>query len=277
VTLRALMRLLPPRRTRIEGEVRIEGRDVLAMSARDLRDLRGGLVAMVFQEPMTALDPVYTVGRQIGEAVRRHTGCGPHVARARALELLELVRIPSPERRLDAYPHELSGGLRQRAMIAIALSCKPRLLLADEPTTALDATVQVQVLILLRRLQRELGMGMIFVTHDLGVAAEIADTIAVMYAGRIVESGPVAQILSAPAHPYTAGLLASTVHGQPRDRDIEAIPGSPPDMRRVPRGCSFVPRCSRRMANCRAVIPELRLATPDHTVACHAVAEPPAT
>jgi peptide/nickel transport system ATP-binding protein len=277
VTLRALMRLLPPRRTRIEGEVRIEGRDVLAMSARDLRDLRGGLVAMVFQEPMTALDPVYTVGRQIGEAVRRHTGCGPHVARERALELLELVRIPSPERRLDAYPHELSGGLRQRAMIAIALSCKPRLLLADEPTTALDATVQVQVLILLRRLQRELGMGMIFVTHDLGVAAEIADTIAVMYAGRIVESGPVAQILSAPAHPYTAGLLASTVHGQPRDRDIEAIPGSPPDMRRVPRGCSFVPRCSRRMANCRAVIPELRLATPDHTVACHAVAEPPAT
>jgi peptide/nickel transport system ATP-binding protein len=277
VTLRALMRLLPPRRTRIEGEVRIEGRDVLAMSARDLRDLRGGLVAMVFQEPMTALDPVYTVGRQIGEAVRRHTGCGPNVARERALELLELVRIPSPERRLDAYPHELSGGLRQRAMIAIALSCKPRLLLADEPTTALDATVQVQVLILLRRLQRELGMGMIFVTHDLGVAAEIADTIAVMYAGRIVESGPVAQILSAPAHPYTAGLLASTVHGQPRDRDIEAIPGSPPDMRRVPRGCSFVPRCSRRMANCRAVIPELRLATPDHTVACHAVAEPPAT
>jgi len=277
VTLRALMRLLPPRRTRIEGEVRIEGRDVLAMSARHLRDLRGGLVAMVFQEPMTALDPVYTVGRQIGEAVRRHTGCGPHVARERALELLELVRIPSPERRLDAYPHELSGGLRQRAMIAIALSCKPRLLLADEPTTALDATVQVQVLILLRRLQRELGMGMIFVTHDLGVAAEIADTIAVMYAGRIVESGPVAQILGAPAHPYTAGLLASTVHGQPRDRDIEAIPGSPPDMRRVPRGCSFVPRCSRRMANCRAVIPELRLATPDHTVACHAVAERPAT
>jgi peptide/nickel transport system ATP-binding protein len=187
VTLRALMRLLPPRRTRIDGTVRVDGQDVLAMPSRDLRDLRGGLVAMVFQEPMTALDPVYTVGQQIGETVRRHTGCDRRAARARAFELLELVRIPSPERRLDAYPHELSGGLRQRAMIAMALSCNPRLLLADEPTTALDATVQVQVLILLRRLQRELGMGMIFVTHDLGVAAEIADTVAVMYAGRIVE------------------------------------------------------------------------------------------
>jgi peptide/nickel transport system ATP-binding protein len=169
VTLRALMRLLP-RRTQIEGSVSVDGQDVLAMPSRALRDLRGGLVAMVFQEPMTALDPVYTVGQQVGETVRRHTGCDRRAARARALELLELVRIPSAERRLDAYPHELSGGLRQRAMIAMALSCEPRLLLADEPTTALDATVQVQVLILLRRLQRELGMGMIFVTHDLGVA-----------------------------------------------------------------------------------------------------------
>ena len=195
VTLRALMRLLPPRRTQIEGMVRVEGHDVLAMRSRALRDLRGGLVSMVFQEPMTALDPVYTVGQQIGETVRRHTGCDRRAARARALELLELVRIPSAERRLDAYPHELSGGLRQRAMIAMALSCNPRLLLADEPTTALDATVQVQVLVLLRRLQRELGMGMIFVTHDIGVAAEIADTVAVMYAGRIVESGPVARVL----------------------------------------------------------------------------------
>jgi len=153
VTLRALMRLLPPRRTQIGGMVRVDGQDVLAMSSRELRDFRGGLVAMVFQEPMTALDPVYTVGQQIGETVRRHLGCDRRAARARALELLELVRIPSPDRRLDAYPHELSGGLRQRAMIAMALSCNPRLLLADEPTTALDATVQVQVLILLRRLQ----------------------------------------------------------------------------------------------------------------------------
>jgi peptide/nickel transport system ATP-binding protein len=220
---------------------------------------------------MTALDPVYTIGRQIAEAVRRHTGCGRHVARERALELLELVRIPSPERRLDAYPHELSGGLRQRAMIAMALSCNPRLLLADEPTTALDATVQVQVLILLRRLQRELGMGMIFVTHDLGVAAEIADTIAVMYAGRIVESGPVADILSAPVHPYTAGLLASTVHGQPRGYDIDAIPGSPPDLRRLPHGCSFAPRCTRRMAECWVAVPEPRFPAPDHMAACRAV------
>jgi peptide/nickel transport system ATP-binding protein len=275
VTLRALMRLLPSRRTRIEGRVRVEGQDVLAMPRRPLRDLRGGLVAMVFQEPMTALDPVYTVGQQIGETVRRHTGCDRRAARARALELLELVRIPSAERRLDAYPHELSGGLRQRAMIAMALCCDPRLLLADEPTTALDATVQVQVLILLRRLQRELGMGMIFVTHDLGVASEIADRVAVMYAGRIVESGPVAQILSAPTHPYTAGLLASTVHGQPRERDIDAIPGSPPDMRRLPQGCSFAPRCPRRIADCRVIVPEPRFPAPGRMAACHAVPASP--
>ena len=272
VTLRALMRLLPARRTQIRGSVTVEGQNVLGMPRRALRDLRGGLVAMIFQEPMTALDPVYTVGQQIGETIRRHTGCGREAARRRALELLEMVRIPSAARRLDAYPHELSGGLRQRVMIAMALSCSPRLLLADEPTTALDATVQVQVLILLRRLQRELGMGMIFVTHDLGVAAEIADTVAVMYAGRIVESGPVGQILNAPAHPYTAGLLASTVHGQSRDRDIDAIAGSPPDMRRLPQGCSFAPRCPRRMAECRFAVPEPRFPVPGHMAACHAVA-----
>ncbi len=270
VTLRTLMRLLPPR-TRIEGQVLVDGQDVLAMPAQELRDLRGGLVAMVFQEPMTALDPVYTVGQQIGETVRRHTGCDRRAARARALELLELVRVPSAERRLDAYPHELSGGLRQRAMIAMALSCDPRLLLADEPTTALDATVQVQVLILLRRLQRELGMGMIFVTHDLGVAAEIADTVAVMYAGRIVEIGPVAQVLSNPLHPYTAGLLASTVHGQQRDRDIDAIPGSPPDMRHLPQGCSFAARCSQRFAACHAMVPEPRFPSRGRMAACLAV------
>src|SRR5215469_14404260 len=268
VTLRALMRLLPPRRTQITGNVRVNGQDVLAMRPSALRDLRGGLVAMIFQEPMTALDPVYTIGRQIGETMRRHTGCGRRAARARALELLELVRIPSAERRLDAYPHELSGGLRQRAMIAMALSCNPQLLLADEPTTALDATVQVQVLILLRRLQRELGMGMIFVTHDLGVAAEIADTIAVMYAGRIVEVGPVAQVLRDPLHPYTAGLLASTVHGQDKGRDIDAIPGSPPDMRRLSPGCSFAPRCSRRTGICLGAVPAAQYPAPGRLVAC---------
>jgi len=257
-----------PRQAHIAGNVRVNGRDVLAMRSGELRDLRGALVAMIFQEPMTALDPVYTVGQQIGETVRRHTGCDKAAARARALELLELVRIPSAERRLDAYPHELSGGLRQRAMIAMALSCNPQLLLADEPTTALDATVQVQVLILLRRLQRELGMSMIFVTHDLGVAAEIADTIAVMYAGRIVEVGPVAQVLRDPLHPYTAGLLASTVHGQDKGRDIDAIPGSPPDMRRLSPGCSFAPRCSRRTGICLGAIPETQFRAPDRMVAC---------
>jgi peptide/nickel transport system ATP-binding protein len=267
VTLRTLLRLLP-RQAQVTGSVRFNGKDVLAMRPPELRDLRGGLISMVFQEPMTALDPVYTIGQQIGETVRRHTNCGRKAARTRALELLELVRVPSAERRLDAYPHELSGGLRQRAMIAMALSCNPQLLLADEPTTALDATVQVQVLVLLRRLQRELGMGMIFVTHDLGVAAEVADTIAVMYAGRIVEVGPVAQVLSAPLHPYTAGLLASTVHGQRKDHDIDAIPGSPPDMRRLSRGCSFHPRCTRRDAACRTMIPELRLLSPGRMVAC---------
>ncbi len=217
---------------------------------------------------------IHRPAKEIGETVRRHTGCGRRAARARAFELLELVRIPSAERRLDAYPHELSGGLRQRAMIAMALSCEPRLLLADEPTTALDATVQVQVLILLRRLQRELGMGMIFVTHDLGVASEIADRVAVMYAGRIVESGPVAQVLSAPAHPYTRGLLASTVHGQPRDRNIDAIPGSPPDMRRLPQGCAFAPRCARRMPDCRLAAPEPRFPAPGRMAARLAVTEP---
>jgi peptide/nickel transport system ATP-binding protein len=257
VTLRAMLRLLPTR-ARIEGAIRIDGQDVLALDRRRLRELRGGLVSMIFQEPMTALDPVYTIGTQITETVMRHKRCSRADARARALELLELVKIPEAERRLDSYPHELSGGLRQRAMIAMALSCGPRLLLADEPTTALDATVQIQVLILLRRLQRELGMGTIFVTHDLGVASEIADRVAVMYAGRIVEEGAVAEVLGAPMHPYTQGLLASTVHGQSRDAQIDAIPGSPPDLRRLPTGCAFAPRCGHVQPICRAAVPEPR-------------------
>src|SRR5271163_4244321 len=271
VTLRALMRLLPPRRTKIAGRIEVDGQDILSLDGAGLRRLRGGLVSMIFQEPMTALDPVYTIGQQIVETIRKHKGGSRAAARAKALDLLELVKIPSPERRLDNYPHELSGGLRQRAMIAMALSCGPRLLLADEPTTALDATVQIQVLILLRKLQRELGMGTIFVTHDLGVASEIADRIAVMYAGRIVEEGPVADILLAPAHPYTQGLLASTVHGQDRDCDIGAIPGSPPDLRRLPPGCSFSPRCPRRTADCRRMFPEPRFPEPGHMAACFAV------
>ncbi len=273
VTLRALMRLLPPGRARVSGSMHVAGQDVLALKGKSLRALRGGLAAMIFQEPMTALDPVYTVGAQIVETVRTHLGGTHAAARARALELFELVKIPSPERRLDAYPHELSGGLRQRAMIAMALSCGPRLLLADEPTTALDATVQVQVLILLRRLQKELGMATIFVTHDLGVASEIADRIAVMYAGRIVEEGPVARVLANPQHPYTQGLLASTVHGQSRGLDIVAIPGSPPDLRRLPPGCSFGPRCPVPMPACRDGFPAARIPEPGRMVRCLRVAD----
>jgi len=267
VTMRALMRLLPGQ-ARIGGDVRVNGRDVLAMSTKDLTAMRGSEVSMIFQEPMTALDPIYRVGDQIAETVMRHEGVSRSEAMARALELLQFVRIPSPERRLKAYPFELSGGLRQRVMIAMALSCRPQLLLADEPTTALDATVQIQVLILLRKLQNEMGMGVIFVTHDLGVAAQVADKVAVMYAGRIIEQGPVRDILRNARHPYTQGMLASTVHGQPRDRDIDAIPGSPPDMRHPPTGCAFAARCSQAADLCRVQMPE-ETALAAVTVRCH--------
>jgi peptide/nickel transport system ATP-binding protein len=272
VTLRALMRLLPTQ-AEVAGRAELGGQDVLTLEGKALRAFRGGVVSMVFQEPMTALDPVYTIGQHLVEMIRQHKGGTRAEARARAIELLDLVKIPSAARRLDAYPHELSGGLRQRAMIAIALCCGPRLLLADEPTTALDATVQIQVLILLRRLQRELGMGTIFVTHDLGVAAEIADRVAVMYAGRVIEEGPVADVLRAPAHPYTAGLLASTVHDQAPDQDIAAIPGSPPDLRRLPPGCSFAPRCSMAMEACRQVFPGPAYPAPGRMARCLRVAD----
>jgi peptide/nickel transport system ATP-binding protein len=259
VTLRAMMRLFPARQTIITGDIRIAGHDMMALNTRQLSDIRGTTVAMIFQEPMTALDPVYTVGRQIAETVIRHEGCSEKDAWGRALELLEVVKVPSAKRRLQAYPHELSGGLRQRAMIAMALSCRPSLLLADEPTTALDATVQIQVLILLRQLQEELGMGIIFVTHDIGVAAEISDQVAVMYAGRIVEQGRVQDVLRRPLHPYAEGMLASTVAQQPRGTRIQAIPGSPPDLRRLPQGCSFAPRCRYVTATCTTAVPEARV------------------
>ena len=273
VTLRALMRLLPGAKARISGKIRVDGQDVLALDATGLGHLRGGTVSMIFQEPMTALDPVYTIGDQIVETIRRHKGGTKAAALARALELLELVKIPSAKQRLNNYPHELSGGLRQRAMIAMALSCGPRLLLADEPTTALDATVQIQVLILLRKLQREMGMATIFVTHDLGVASEIADRIAVMYAGRIVEEGPVADVLANPLHPYTRGLMASTVHGQSRDHDIDAIPGSPPDLRQLPPGCAFAPRCNLASGECLTAPPEPRYPSAGRMARCVRVAE----
>ncbi|ONG50193.1 dipeptide ABC transporter ATP-binding protein DppD [Pseudoroseomonas deserti] len=274
VTMRALMRLLPPKRSEIGGRIRIAGQDVLAMDDRALRRMRGGVVSMIFQEPMTAFDPVVRVGDQIAEVVAQHRGVSRREGLRRALELFDLVRIPSAERRLQAYPHELSGGLRQRAMIALALSCEPKLLLADEPTTALDATVQIQVLILLRSLQRELGMSVVFVTHDLGVAAEIADRVAIMYAGRIVETGSVREVLRSPLHPYTSGLLGSTVHDQPRDRALETIPGAPPDMRALPPGCSFAPRCPQALGECASGPPPAVSPAPGRVARCLRVAAP---
>jgi len=258
VTLRALMRLNPGSRTQVQGTVKVAGHDIVVASEREMSALRGGTVSMIFQEPMTALDPVFTIGTQIAETVRRHEGVNAAAARKRALELLELVQIPSAARRLDAYPHELSGGLRQRAMIAIALSCRPKLLLADEPTTALDATVQIQVLLLLKELQRELGMGMIFVTHDLGVACEVANRIAVMYAGRFIEEGTTGEIMRSAAHPYTQGLLGATVHAGMRGQRLTTIPGSPPNLERLPPGCAFAPRCSHVGSDCLAAVPALQ-------------------
>jgi len=250
VTLKALLGLLPARRSQVSGAIRVAGRDVMALDETELEELRGGIVSMVFQEPMLALDPVYTIGDQIAETVVRHEGASWADGRRRALDMLERVRIPSPRRRLDSYPHEMSGGMRQRAMIALALSCRPRLLLADEPTTALDATVQIQILLLLRELQRELGMAVIFVTHDIGVAVEICDRIAVMYAGRIVETGPLRDVVKKPQHPYTQGLLSSTVLGARRGHPLDAIPGAPPRLDWLPEGCAFAPRCKLAEPTC---------------------------
>ena len=268
VTLRALMRLNPPRRTVMTGSIRVGGHDILAASERQLADIRGSVVSMIFQEPMTALDPVFTIGRQIRETIRRHEAVTRTEADRRALELLDLVQVPSAKRRLEAFPHELSGGLRQRVMIAIALSCRPQVLLADEPTTALDATVQIQILLLLRRLQVELGMGMIFVTHDLGVAGEVADRIAVMYAGRFIEEGPVAPVMRAPLHPYAQGLLGATVHGGVRGTRLATIPGAPPDMEHPPQGCAFAPRCPHVAPACLPAVPEPRHPEPGRAARC---------
>ena len=267
VTLRALMKLLP-KQAKVGGTIEVAGRDVQAMNEGQLSDFRGGDVAMIFQEPMTALDPVFTIGRQIAEAVQRHEGVSRSAADARALELLELVQIPSAKRRLAAYPHELSGGLRQRAMIAVALACRPKLLLADEPTTALDATVQIQVLLLLRELQERLGMGVIFVTHDLGVAGEIADRVAVMYAGRVVEEAPIGPFMAGPLHPYAQGLLGATVHPGMRGKRLTTIPGAPPSLEKEPTTCSFAPRCTLAEEACLARVPEARPAGPGRTARC---------
>ncbi len=258
VTLRTLLRLHAPSRTRITGQIHVEGRDVLALEGLALRHYRGGVVSMVFQEPGLAFDPVYTIGDQIAQAVRAHEDVNRTAARQRALHMLERVQIPQARRRLDAYAHELSGGMRQRAMIALALACKPKLLLADEPTTALDATVQIQILLLLRELQRETGMSVIFVTHDIGAAVEVADRIAVMYAGRIVEENSVAGMLAAPRHPYSAGLLASTVSAAHRGRPLPTIAGVPPDLTALPPGCAFAARCHAAEPRCHTQPPALQ-------------------
>ncbi len=257
VTLRSILRLHAPRHTRMEGSINIAGKEILKMSNRELADFRGSDASMIFQEPLLALDPVYTVGDQITEAIRRHENISRAQAHERALALFERVRIPSPERRLTAYPHEMSGGMRQRAMISLALASHPKLLLADEPTTALDATVQIQILLLLRELQRELGLSVIFVTHDIGAAVEVADRIAVMYAGRIVEEGPVRTLIRNPAHPYTKALLRSVSHGSfAKGSRLDTIPGAPPDLANLPPGCSFADRCDEAIEDCRKAAPD---------------------
>lgn len=270
VTLRTLLRLHPERKTSMQGKVQVAGHDVLALRERELPGFRGKTCAMIFQDPLLALDPVYPVGAQIVEAIRRHEPqTSKAEAEARALQLFERVSIPSPAQRLKAYPHEMSGGMRQRAMIALALACNPQVLLADEPTTALDATVQIQILLLLRELQRDLGLGIIFVTHDIGAAVEVADRIAVMYAGRIVEEGTAEQLIRHPRHPYTMALLQSRSHGaMERGQPLQTIPGAPPDLTAIPPGCAFAPRCRWATDACLQAVPAAREIAPGHLARC---------
>ena len=276
VTLRSLLRLHPPRRTTMTGRIRVGGKDILAMSQTELSSYRGRVASMIFQEPLLALDPVYSVGAQIIESIRRHENITKEAARARAKALFERVRIPSPDRRLDAYPHEMSGGMRQRAMIALALACRPQLLLADEPTTALDATVQIQILLLMRELQREFGLSVIFVTHDIGAAVEVADRIAVMYAGRIVELASARALIREPRHPYTRALLkgraGDTEHAMTRGHRLETIGGSPPDLANLPPGCPFAPRCDLAVDECRSGAIEPVPLGSGHIVRCRRIA-----
>jgi peptide/nickel transport system ATP-binding protein len=261
VTSLSIMRLVPDPPGRIEsGKIFFEGKDLLALPEREMRKLRGDRISMIFQEPMTSLNPVYTVGEQIVEAVRLHQKKSRRDARERAIEMLRVVGIPSPETRVDAYPHQLSGGMRQRVMIAMALACEPKLLIADEPTTALDVTIQAQVLELLRRLQKVLGMSVVLITHDLGVVAEFADRVVVMYAGRVVEEGAVDEVFRRPRHPYTRGLLRSIPpFGAPaeRPRRLPTIEGVVPDLRALPVGCRFQERCPDVIDVCHKVEPEL--------------------
>jgi len=255
VTLKALLRLLPKKKTFISGLMRVGGVDIMRLKGKALASYRGGQVSMIFQEPGLALDPVYTIGSQIIETLRHQKGLSRAQARESALAMLEKVRIPSAKTRLDSYPHEMSGGMLQRAMIALALACEPQLLLADEPTTALDTTVQIQVLLLLRDLQKELGMSVVLVTHDIGVAVEVSDRIAVMYGGTIVEQGSVEEIIYDPRHPYTRSLLSANLRGVRHGKRLETIRGSPPSLATKPQFCTFAPRCPRAVSKCRQQLP----------------------
>ncbi|QEW19479.1 Stage 0 sporulation protein KD [Marinibacterium anthonyi] len=268
VTLRALTRLLPEG-SEVTGQVTWRGRDLVTLPMPDLRTVRGGQISMIFQEPMTALNPVLPVRVQIEENLRAHTALGRSARRARARELLDLVGIPDAARRLDEFPHQFSGGMRQRVMIAIALASDPDLLLADEPTTALDVTIQDQILNLILDLRDELGMSVVFVTHDLGVVAQICDRMAVMYAGRIAEEGPVADVLQSPRHAYTLGLLGSVPRAGTERAPLHSIEGAPPGLAAIPPGCAFNPRCAFATDICRQDLPVLTHAGPARQVACH--------
>jgi peptide/nickel transport system ATP-binding protein len=268
VTSLAVMGLLPPENSTVSGEVHFEGRDLLRIPVSELRDLRGARLAMIFQEPMTSLNPSYTIGNQIVEVIQRHQGLGASEARARAIEMLRLVRIANPEKRIDDYPHKLSGGMRQRAMIAMALACGPKLLIADEPTTALDVTIQAQILDLMRGLRRDTGTSIILITHDLGVVAEMADDVAVMYAGQIVERAPVETLFARPEHPYTVGLLGSIPKIDHKRERLPSIEGRVPDMAHPPDGCRFAARCPFVEPACRAAVPPLVEVAPGHLTRC---------
>jgi oligopeptide/dipeptide ABC transporter ATP-binding protein len=271
VTSLSIMRLIPsPPGKIVGGEILYRGRDLLKLNNEEMRKIRGNEISMIFQEPMTSLNPVFTVGNQIGEAIRLHQGLGKKETRAKTIEMLRLVKIADPESRVDNYPHQMSGGMRQRVMIAMALSCNPSLLIADEPTTALDVTIQAQILELIKELQQKLGMALLLITHDLGVVAERADEVAIMYAGKIVERGSAEAIFARPFHPYTVGLLNSLpgIEGKKKKR-LAAIPGVVPSPLRLPSGCRFRDRCPNAQRICGETEPQLLELEPGHTVACY--------
>jgi peptide/nickel transport system ATP-binding protein len=269
VTALSIMRLLSKNAQITSGRILLEGRDLLGLSESEMRDFRGNRIGMIFQEPMTSLNPVHTIGEQIAEAVRIHRKVSRSSALTRAEEVLHLVRIPDAKRRMRDYPHQFSGGMRQRAMIAMALACSPRLLIADEPTTALDVTIQAQILRLMLELKERIGAAILMITHDLGVVAETCQRVLVMYAGEIVEEAPVEALFDHPAHPYTRGLMASIPRGaDSRRRRLPEIPGVVPSLTRSFPGCTFAPRCPLAIDKCRTTKPALRAIAPGHYVAC---------